>query len=185
MRFISVLLWIFAFILAGCSIIADSKKNDSGELLVDKLILDYCHGYSSEMLAIDPYSYEDFNLFSVLSTQMNYTFVFYEWEGYTRLTMWATPASPIVLKDKLFAYAYRNGNTLFFCQINEDVSEKAKKEIIEGIVLRSVKELNILQKNGEPFSIDYIYEKEKWNKIEQGIDVGKWILATEKTNKSM
>ena len=113
------------------------------------------------------------------------TFVFYEWEGYTRLTMWATPASPIVLKDKLFAYAYRNGNTLFFCQINEDVSEKAKKEIIEGIVLRSVKELNILQKNGEPFSIDYIYEKEKWNKIEQGIDVGKWILATEKTNKSM
>lgn len=177
---LNFVLLLFVYMLASCSIIEDSKKNDSRELLVDKLISDYCRGYSSDMMALEPDNYDEYNLFTVLSTPMNFTFIFYELEGYTRLTILATPASPMVV-DKLFAYAYRNGNTLFFCQINENVSEKANNEIIKGIVLRPVKELNILPKDGEPFSIDYIYDKEKWNKIEQGIDVDKWILASEKT----
>lgn len=113
-----------------------------------------------------------------------FTLLFYEWEGQTRLSLFAETVFPVPFLHCVESYALHRGDELFICQLNKGVYEKAKDSLLKGLSLSPANERTLMAWDGEPFMLDFLYVDQSWILEDRGSDkVGYWFQASQKQKK--
>lgn len=177
-----ITLTIMIQMLVFCNIQGQSINTEEDyKCPVDSILDLYRVEYSKGMIETWPNEAEEYELSVVKQKKLYFTLLFYEWEGNTRLALFAEDIFPVPFLNDLESYAYHRGDELFICQINKVVSAEAKDSLLEGLTLRPASEREIMGWDGEPFMLDFLYTDNTWLLEYCGFDhVGYWFQASQK-----
>lgn len=173
-------LFIFFLICTGCS---SAKNIDGASLPIDSIIREYQNEYSSIMSTIYPNDSCEYSLSMIVNSKLYYTFILYNWEGTTHLTIWGDPAIPTPLLRYYKFYAYKSPNELFFCEIGDSIPENVKESLMRGLNIEPCNDHAVSEWDGDPFLIDFLFDNGSWKKVDQGFDkVGFWFQVSKQYN---
>ena len=151
---------------------------------VDSLLDLYRSEYSKSMIEACPDEADLYELNVIKQEKLFFTLLFYEWEGQTRLSLFAETVFPVPFLHCVESYALHRGDELFICQLNKGVYDKAKDSLLKGLSLSPANERKLMAWDGEPFMLDFLYVDQSWILEDRGSDkVGYWFQASQKQKK--